>query len=285
MINNKIVTLAGFILMMLALMKPLHAEPRIIITNAFVAKENSILSNLSATWTTIESSDSFPTSLHPYDQGYRSYGSAIQGREFKDPEKTIYTDYWDTLSGAERPKVVIQPDDTWATLAEKYAKLVGASGTGQWFHYTPASGHYELIRACIAVTEINSQTTYYGVTPDLQSCSNIPLAPNPAQCDLEIMGSNTIDHGTLLDTEVNGHVKTTTVNLKCTKPAAVEFRLLKHPVELGSGITSTITIEGSSSPVIDVNDVKNVTIASRLSATNPAPGPFKGNVIVIANVQ
>lgn len=248
--------------------------------------KGTILSNLSVTWSTIESSAGYPTGLHPYNEGFRYYGPAIQGREYSDVAETNYRDYWDTIYGLGRTMIRIEPEDTWVTLAERYGKTAGANGTGIWAHYTPAM-FYTLIRACTVVSRVSVVTTYIDsdVTPDPLSCSNIPQIPDPAKCDLEIMGSNIIDHGTLLDTEVNGNTKTTTVTLRCTKPASVKFRLLNHPVELGNGITSTVTIEGSESPVIAVNDFKSVTIASRLSALNPTPGRFSGNVIVIANVQ
>lgn len=256
------------------------------VMDAFMVDKGSILSNISVTWSTIESSAGYPTGLHPYDEGFRYYGPAIQGREYGDAAETNFRDYWDTIYGAGRTMIRIEPEDTWGTLAGRYGKAVGANGTGIWGHYTPSS-FYTLIRACTVVSRVSVVTTYNtsDVVPDQLSCSNIPQKPDPAKCDLETMGSNTIDHGTLLDTEVNGHTKTATITLRCTKPASVKFRLLNHPVELGNGISSTVAIEGSESPVIAVKDFKSVTIASRLSALNPTAGRFSGNVIVIANVQ
>lgn len=283
--NNKIIVPA-FLVAMLTFIKPLHCEPRVIVADAFMVDKHSVLSNLSVTWATIESGAAYPTSLHPYDDGYRYYGPAIQGREYADAEETSYRDYWDTLYGGGRTMIRIKPEDTWVTLAQEYGKTAGVNGTGIWAHYTPAS-YYALIKSCTVVSRVATQTTYTetDVMPDPLSCSNIPQIPDPAKCDLDIIGSSTIDHGTLVDVEVNGNIKTTTVALKCTKPAAVEFRLLNQPVELGNGIISTITIDGSLSPVIHVNDFKNVTIASTLSASNPTAGPFSGNIIVIANVK
>lgn len=248
--------------------------------------KHALLSNLSVTWSTIDSSTSYPTGLHPYDDGYKYYGPAVQGREYGDAQETSYREYWDTMYGGGRTMIRIKPEDTWITLAEEYGKTAGVNGTGVWAHYTPAV-YYSLVRVCTVVTRVSLSTTFTetDVMPDPLSCSNIPQIPDPAKCDLEIMGGNILDHGTLLDTEVNGHTKTTTVTLRCTKPAAVKFRLLNHPVELGNGITSTVTIEGSESPVIAVNDFKSATIASRLSASNPTAGRFSGNVVVIANVQ
>ncbi|HFF1823944.1 hypothetical protein [Raoultella ornithinolytica] len=286
MMKNKNITLTAFLLMMLPLMKPLHAEPRLVVMDAFIVDKHIVLSNLSVTWATIDSSAGYPTSLHPYDDGYRYYGPAIQGREYSDAQETSYRNYWDTLYGGGRTMIRIKPEDTWVTLAEEYGKTVGANGTGIWAHFTPAF-IYALVKSCTVVSRVSIQATYIetDVMPDPLSCSNIPQIPEPAKCDLDIIGSNIIDHGTLQDTEVNGHRKTANITIRCTKPAAVEFRLLNQPVELGNGITSTVTIEGSATPVIDVSDFKNVTIASMLSASNPTAGPFSGNVIVIANVQ
>lgn len=275
-----------FLASMLAFIKPLHSEPRIIVTDAFIVDKQTLYSNLSATWATIESRTSYPTSLHPYDDGYRYYGPALQGREYGDSQGTSYRDYWDTMYGGGRTMVRIKPEDTWITLAEEYGKTAGVNGTGIWTHFTPAV-YYSLIRSCTVVSRVSVATTYVetDVMPDPLSCSNIPQMPDPAKCDLEMMGSNTIDHGTIVDVEVNGNIKTTTVSLRCTKPATVEFRILNHPVELGNGITSMITVDGSSSPVVSINDFKNVTIASTLSASNPTAGPFAGNVVIVANVQ
>lgn len=286
MMKNKNITLTAFLLMLLPLVKSLHAEPRIIVMDAFMVDKHILLSNVSVTWSTIESNAGYPTSLHPYDDGYRYYGPALEGREYSDAQETSSRKYWDTLYGGGRTMIRIKPEDTWVTLAEEYGKTAGVNGTGIWIHYTPSS-YYSLIRSCTVVSRVATQTTFTetDVMPDPLSCSNIPQIPDPAKCDLDIIGSNIIDHGTLQDTEVNGHSKTANITIRCTKPASVEFRLLNHPVELGNGITSTVTIEGSSAPVIDVSDFKNVTIASRLSASNPTAGAFSGNVIVIANVQ
>lgn len=286
MMNNKKITCFIFLTMMLLLAKPLQAEPRLIVVNAFMIDKHVVLSNLSVSWDTIDSGAGYPTSIHPYDEGFRYYGPALQGRDYDDSTETNYKDYWDTDFSAGRTMIPIEPEDTWVTLAEKYGSVAGAKGAGTYIHYTPSS-YYALVRSCTVVTRSVIATTYLDsdVKFDPLSCSNIPQVPDPAQCDLELVGSNTIDHGTLLDTEVNGHTKTTTITLRCTKPAAVEFRLLDQPVALGSGITSTVTIEGSESPVIDVNDFKNITIASQLSALNPVAGPFKGNVVLIANVK
>lgn len=286
MMKNKNITLTAFLLMLLPLVKSLHAEPRVIVMDAFMMDKQTLFSNVSVTWSTIESNAGYPTSLHPYDDGYRYYGPALEGREYSDAQETSFRDYWDTLYGGARTMIPIKPEDTWITLAEKYGKTAGTAGTGAWLHYTPGT-YYTLLRSCTVVSRVAAAFTYIktDVMPDPLSCSNIPQIPDPAKCDLDMIGSNIIDHGTLQDTEVNGHSKTANITIRCTRPAAVEFRLLNHPVELGNGITSTVTIEGSPAPVIDVNDFKNVTIVSRLSASNPTAGPFSGNVIVIANVQ
>lgn len=284
--NIKNSILSGSLLAMVMFAKYLYAEPRVIVVNAYMVNKAIILSDLSVSWTTIESNAPYPTGLHPYSEGYRYYGPALQGREYYDSSETDHRDYWDTLFGFGRTMITIQPEDTWVTLAEKYGKAVGKNGTGAWSHYTP-SQYYSLVRSCTVVSRLSVQTTYddSDVMIDPASCSNIPQVPDPAKCDLEMVGSNIIDHGTLLDTEVNGNTKTATVTLRCTKPAAVEFRLLDHPVELGNGITSTVTIEGSESPVITVNDFKNINIESRLSALNPIAGRFTGNVVLIANLK
>lgn len=267
--------------MTLPIMRPLYAEPHVIVMDAFMIDKHTILSNLSVTWGTIESSAGYPTTPKPYDNGFRYYGLAIQGREYSDAAENNPKNYWDTLSGAGR-MISIRPEDTWETLAAK----IGKNGTSTLIHYTPSS-YYTLVKVCTVVSRLSVPATYNesDVMPDPLSCSNIPQLPDPAKCDIELIGSNIIDHDTLLDTEVNGHTKTTTMGLRCTKPASVEFRIINNPIDLGHGVTSTITIEGSASPIINVTDLKIVTITSRLSALNPTAGRLDGKVIVVANVQ
>ncbi|WP_431224781.1 hypothetical protein ACQ86O_07960 [Serratia sp. L9] len=282
--NKKHTALTGFLLFASVLTSLAHAEPRLIVTSASLITKGSILSTVSASWTTIESNAVYPTSLHPYDEGYRSYGPALQAREYSDATHTSYTEYWDTLYANNRIMINITPTDTWATLAAKYADKAGASGTSIWPHSTVAN-HYALVRACTVVTRQNVGYTRDNVMPDPLSCNNIPEVENPAVCDIAIIGSNNLDHETLNESAVNGHTATATATLSCTKPATVEFRVLNQPVELGNGITSTVKINDSLSPVVSVNNPTNVTIKSTLAASNPQPGPFAGNTIIIANVQ
>lgn len=282
--------LTGLFLLASTLISQAHAEPRVIITNAFLKQRDILGGIVTASWATIESkAGGYPTSLHPYDDGFYTYQAGIRYRFYKNDSPTTYNEYWDALWGGGRVAVRIQPEDTWETLAAKYVKEVGASGTADWFHYKPETPGYThvIVQTCMIVAKNNwgQIADSSAIAADPLSCSNIPEVENPAVCDIAINGSNTLDHATLNESAVNGHTATATATLSCNKPASVGFRFLSQSVELGNGITSTIKINDSLSPIVSVNKPTNVTIKSTLAASNPLPGPFAGSAIIIAEVQ
>lgn len=115
------------------------------------------------------------------------------------------------------------------------------------------------------------------------SCRVVSLPPVPTSCSFS--GSANIDHGTLQAGQVNGKRDSVSINVICNRATSATIASLGGTINLGGGVTSTLTFDGRSSGTISLPSGTSAhTVASTLKATNPTPGDKSGSGTIVINL-
>ncbi|HEA3131728.1 TPA: hypothetical protein RVR73_003056 [Aeromonas hydrophila] len=180
--------------------------------------------------------------------------------------------------------------DTWDTLFQKFIDKFGSSGALTALNGVTNYYKYEMCMAVATCSDCgtagpNNVRVYPG------SCTTVQFVPS--SCQFEGNVPFEIDHHELLVEEVNGNVASGTAKITCDLPTNIRLRVSNPKIDLGHGIYSNIFINGKGFNDIFVNNDFSVpsgsgglqlTIESRLEASNPQPGPFSGDTIVIMDI-
>lgn len=269
-----------------------QSAPQIIVTNANIFSIGLRSNQITAYWTTLDSSQGAPAG-NPYALGFRKYGFLQNYITQYSP----YAEVWwapNPITQTQGPIVAVTPEDTWASLTSKFTAQYGSSGSATWKAVTTDDPN-AFIRVCIAAykatvdsTIISSNggniSTSFMIDPG--TCSTIAVTPDPTTCD--IVGPNTIAHGTINAAEVNGYSTAINATVTCSAAATIGFRILNQSINVGNGITSQLKVNGSATPsTINVTQSipKTITISSTLQATNPTAGTISGSSTIIVDVQ
>lgn len=115
------------------------------------------------------------------------------------------------------------------------------------------------------------------------SCRAVSTAPVPTSCSFS--GSPNIDHGTLQADKVNGKQNSASINVYCNRATNATIASLGGTINLGGGVTSTLTFDGRSSGSIYLPSGNSThTVSSTLKATNPTPGDKSGSGTIVINL-
>lgn len=114
-------------------------------------------------------------------------------------------------------------------------------------------------------------------------CRTASAPPIPTSCSFS--GSPNIDHGTLQADKVNGKEDSVSINVNCNRATSATIASLGGTINLGGGVTSTLTFDGRSSGSISLpSGTSTHTVASTLKATNPTPGDKSGSGTIVINL-
>lgn len=225
--------------------------------------------------------------LDPYAAGYRYYGPVVKLNETVPDGASD----WFSIPDSEL-SIAINSGDTWPALAARFAQTFGSSGTKTVYSYGPSEVGktiYTYFDTCMGVGRTRgysapNQPAYAVVDP--QTCAKTQQTSTPTTCD--IVGPNTIAHGTINAAEVNGYSSTINATVTCSRAATIGFRILNQDINVGNGIKSELQVNGSATPsTISVTKSipKAITISSTLQATNPTAGTISGSSTIIVDVQ
>lgn len=238
-------------------------------------------------WTGISDSMGYPVTSDPYVAGYRYYGPVVKLNETVPDGASD----WFSIPDSEL-SIAINSGDTWPALAARFAQTFGSSGTKTVYSYGPSEVGktiYTYFDTCMGVGRTRgysapNQPAYAVVDP--QTCAKTQQTSTPTTCD--IVGPNTIAHGTINAAEVNGYSSTINATVTCSRAATIGFRILNQDINVGNGIKSELQVNGSATPsTISVTKSipKAITISSTLQATNPTAGTISGSSTIIVDVQ
>ena len=115
------------------------------------------------------------------------------------------------------------------------------------------------------------------------SCRPVSFPPVPTSCAFS--SSPNIDHGTLQADKVNGKQDSVSINVNCNRATSATIASLGGTINLGGGVTSTLTFDGRSSGSIYLpSGTSTHSVASTLKATNPTPGDKSGSGTIVINL-
>ncbi|MDI9276766.1 hypothetical protein QMZ65_06025 [Pantoea sp. EABMAA-21] len=115
------------------------------------------------------------------------------------------------------------------------------------------------------------------------SCRTVSLPPVPTSCSFS--GSPNINHGSLQADKVNGKQDSVSINVYCNRATSATIGSLGGTINLGGGVTSTLTFDGRSSGSIYLSSGNSThTVSSTLRATNPTPGDKSGSGTIVINL-
>ncbi|MGH8816165.1 MAG: hypothetical protein ACREX5_06190, partial [Achromobacter pestifer] len=139
---------------------------------------------------------------------------------------------------------------------------------------------------CIGFTAAFTGSNIGGIIGPVGTCSAV-IAP-PLKCDVK--GKSTIDHGTLTDDRVDGHIATTQLMVECTGMSKINVSLvdvdsdgvrLRSDGSLYSKITINNRVVGDSGELFPIDNMLTLDVSSQLSAKGDvAPGPFSGSAVI-----
>lgn len=119
------------------------------------------------------------------------------------------------------------------------------------------------------------------LVPNTQTCGGVPTVPN--QCTVS-GGAVDLDHGLLKLGEITGKKVEVTRQVSCTRGTSIKFSVsLGNPVDLGNGISSSITINGvvAGQFMTLPGGSSSLQIASTLTDKGARPGAFSKAVVLI----
>lgn len=164
--------------------------------------------------------------------------------------------------------------DTWANANKAFLHRYPASATFTTFFY-PSRGPYTV---CVGGAQNNMG--YLFRTQPGTSCVTVPLPPQPTSCSFS--GSPIIDHGSLQPNQVNGKQDSVSINVNCNRATSATLTSLGGTINLGGGVTSTLTFDGRTTGSIYLpNGNSSHTVASTLRGTNPTPGDKSGSGTIV----
>lgn len=280
--------------MLMCMASQSFALNRIIVTAASSSPSPvaSIQGTSIVSWIGISDSMGYPVTLDPYAAGYRYYGPVVKLNETITGPGGGSAD-WFSIPGTEL-SIAINSGDTWPALAARFAQTFGSSGTKTISTYGPSEvpgskTTYTYFDTCMGVGKTRGYPSpnppAYAVV-DPQTCSKTQQTSTQTTCD--IVGPNTIAHGTINAAEVNGYSSTINASVTCSAAATIGFRILNQSINVGNGIKSELKVNGSATPsTISVTKSipKAITISSTLQATNPTAGTISGSSTIIVDVQ
>lgn len=276
--------LAGILLLCTAAQA--FAADRVLVTSASSIERRDVVygqPNSTVSWLAITDNQGYPSAVpDPYAAGYRYYGPTIHGTE------TITGSVLDFNAISSELSIAINSGDTWPSLADRFAKTYGQSGTKAISTYTGgATSTFTYFNSCFGVTKVQGMNvTSVQAYTDLTTCAKTQQTSTPATCD--IVGPNTIAHGTINAAEVNGYSTTIDASVTCSAAATIGFRILNQSINVGNGITSQLKVNGSATPTtisVEKSTPKAITISSTLQATNPTAGTISGSSTIIVDIQ
>ncbi|MBK0124512.1 hypothetical protein IAE30_12215 [Pantoea sp. S61] len=176
--------------------------------------------------------------------------------------------------------VFVSTRATWAEANSAFLRTHPGSGT--LTHFTSGSPPYS-----VCVGGAGALSAYFPGT-DYQNqpgtvCRAASAPPVPTSCSFS--GSPNIDHGTLQAGQVNGKRDSVSINVICNRATSATIASLGGTINLGGGVTSTLTFDGRSSGTISLPSGTSAhTVASTLKATNPTPGDKSGSGTIVINL-
>ncbi|MDI9224055.1 hypothetical protein QMZ30_24355 [Pantoea sp. EA-12] len=115
------------------------------------------------------------------------------------------------------------------------------------------------------------------------SCVVATPAPDPTSCSFT--GTPNIDHGTLTADQVNGRQNSVSISINCNRATYASIANLGGTINLGKGVTSTLTFNGRSSGTIYLPAGNSThTVTSTLRASSPSPGDLYGSSTIVINL-
>lgn len=176
--------------------------------------------------------------------------------------------------------VAVSTRATWSEANNAF--LRSHAGSGTITHFASNSAPYS-----VCVGGAGALSGYFPGT-DYQNqpgtvCRTASAPPVPTSCSFS--GSPNIDHGTLQAGQVNGKQDSVSINVICNRATSATIASLGGTINLGGGVTSTLTFDGRSSGTIYLPSGTSAhTVASTLKATNPTPGDKSGSGTIVINL-
>ncbi|WP_128598859.1 hypothetical protein [Pantoea rodasii] len=168
--------------------------------------------------------------------------------------------------------------DTWSNANIVFLRNYPASGSFNASFSVSGPGPHSV---CVGGAS-NSLGAQYRNQPGT-SCQTVSVPPIPTSCAFS--GSPNIDHGTLQADKVNGKQDSVSINVNCNRATNATIGSLDGTINLGGGVTSTLTFDGRSSGAIYLpSGASTHTVASTLAATNPTPGDKSGSGTIVINL-
>lgn len=161
-----------------------------------------------------------------------------------------------------------------------------ADGYNDFIRVHPASGTFTS-----TVTVSGRWTICYGATQGLHSffyqpgTSCVVTTPLPVPTSCSFTGTPNIDHGTLTADQVNERQNSVSISINCNRATYATIANLGGTINLGRGVTSTLTFDGRGSGTIYLPAGNSAhTVTSTLRASNPSPGDLYGSSTIVINL-
>ncbi|WP_156149344.1 hypothetical protein [Pantoea sp. SM3] len=192
----------------------------------------------------------------------------------------------DATGAVERPARIVlsggsggtPPTDTWSNANIVFQNNYPANGSFNSSFSGFGPGPYSV---CVGGAT-NNMGAQYRNQPGT-SCRTISVPPVPTSCSFS--GSPNIDHGTLQAGQVNGKQDGVNINVYCNRATSATISSLGGTINLGGGVTSTLTFDGRSSGGISLpSGTSSHRVASTLKATNPTAGDKSGSGTIVINL-
>lgn len=171
----------------------------------------------------------------------------------------------------------VPPTNTWANANIAFATFHSPSGTFSAIRPLGSPPY------TVCVGGAQSAIGYLYQNQPGTSCLTVYQPPVPTSCSFS--GSPIIDHKTLLADQVNGKEDSVSININCNRATSATIASLGGTINLGGGVTSTLTFNGLSSGRISLpSGTSTHRLTSTLKATNPTPGDKSGSGTIVINL-
>jgi hypothetical protein len=176
--------------------------------------------------------------------------------------------------------VAVSTRASWAEANNAFLRTHPANGSDSYF--THGYPPYSVCVGGAGALGGHFPSTDFRTQPGT-ACRAVSDPVIPTSCSFS--GSPNIDHGTLQADKVNGKRDSVSINVYCNRATSATIASLGGTINLGSGVTSTLTFDGRSSGSIYLpSGTSTHTVASTLKATNPTPGDKSGSSTIVINL-
>lgn len=178
---------------------------------------------------------------------------------------------------ANGTSVPVHPGMTWeAAISAWHARYGSSVSRYNAFSYGPTTRNFCMAWATYSIG-------YYYLLPGTDTCG--PASPVPTQCNVS-GGAVALNHGLLKAGDITGKTTQVTRQIRCSRPTSIRYSVsVGNPVDLGNGITSTLSVNGRRAGVVIgiPGGSGSLTFSSTLTDLGANLGAFSKTVILIQN--